>query len=146
LPMPISTNQPIMALAVNSSDILDSLDQQLLKVTGLSSASYTLKIDGSAVGNFSKDDLAKGVNIALLSTPMQKQAAEVHKLTIEHNDIHFARWRTVEVPLAGIKNSKAARPIKDLVEILDQEEADAIKQQREMAQPKAHRFELVAKD
>src|SRR5207249_2631587 len=105
---------------------------------------YNLKIDGNLVDKFSKEDLAKGVNIALLSTPMQKQAAEVHKLTLQHNDLHFTRWRDVQVPLsAKIKNPKAAEPIKQLLDILDEDEANVIKQQREAAQPKPHRFELV---
>jgi hypothetical protein len=38
-------------------------------------------------------------NLALLPTPMAKQALDVHVLTIRHNQIHYERWRHVQVPL-----------------------------------------------
>jgi hypothetical protein len=58
-----------------------------------------LKIDGDKVGDFTKEQLAEGVNLAVLPTPMVKQAARVHDLTLKHNDVHFARWRDVQVDL-----------------------------------------------
>ena len=44
---------------------------------------------------------SEGVNLAEYATPMSRQAADVHKLTLQHNSIHFARWRMVQVPLDG---------------------------------------------
>ena len=35
LPMPIATNDAVMVLAVRSSDVVESLDKQIVKVTGL---------------------------------------------------------------------------------------------------------------
>jgi lysophospholipase L1-like esterase len=143
LPMPIGTNEPVTALAVKSSDVVQSLDQQVINVNGLSAASYTLKIDGRSFGAFSKEELAQSINIALLPTPMQKQAAEVHKLTLSHNDIHFARWRQIQVPME--KYPRTEKGVKELSDLLDQEEAEVVKKQRAMAQPKPHKFELVPK-
>jgi len=143
LPFPIGTNDPVMALAVSSSDVVNALDKQTLKVTGLTADSYTLKIDGAAIGKFAKENLENGINLALLPTPMFKQAKEVHNLTLEHNQLHFNRWRQIQVPLESSKSSRVQKTVKELVDALDEEEAEVIKKQRDTAQPKAHRFELA---
>ncbi len=145
LPMPVDWNDRIVALAVKSSDFVQSLDQETLKVTGLSADNYTLKIDGDELGAFTKPQLAEGINLATLPTPMAKQAAEVHRLTLVHNNIHFQRWRQIEVPFAGDKSPKVQAATKDLMAALDEEEADVVSQQRAAAQPKPHRFELEPK-
>ena len=97
LPMPIDRRVPGMTLALNSSDTIDALNRQVLRVTALPAAKYTLSIDGQSVGSFTKEQLAEGVNLATLATPMMKQAADVHALTLKHNNIHNARWRTVQL-------------------------------------------------
>jgi lysophospholipase L1-like esterase len=145
LPMPVDLNDPVVALAVASSDFIQALNQQTLKVTGLSAANYVLKIDGNEAGTFTKEQLAEGINFATLPTPMAKQAAEVHKLTLQHNNIHFQRWRQVQVPLADNKTPKVQAAVKDLMTALDEEEAAVMKQQRTAAQPKPHQFQLVPK-
>jgi len=145
LPMPVEMNEPVMALAVNSSDFLQTLDQQTLKVAGLADARYTLNIDGKEVGAFTKEQLAEGINLATLATPMVKQAQEVHKLTLEHNNVHFQRWRQIQVPLASEKSATVRKRITELMEAMDEEEAEAVKKQRAAAQPVAHKYELVAK-
>jgi len=145
LPMPVDLNDPIVALAVKSSDFIQAMDQQPLKVTGLSAANYTLKIDGDEIGSFTKEQLAEGINLATLPTPMAKQAAEVHKLTLQHNNIHFQRWRQIQVPLAEGNTPKVQAAVKDLMAAVDEEEAEVVKQQRAAAQPKRHQFQLVPK-
>lgn len=142
LPMPVNLNDPVISLAIKCSDFIEALDQQLLKITGLNSANYKLTIDDADVGTFTREQLAAGVNLALLSTPMAKQAGDVHDLTVRHNDIHFRRWRQVQVPLAGDKTPAVQKAVDELSSALDEEEAGVIKQQRETAQPKAHRFNL----
>jgi hypothetical protein len=97
------------------------------------------------VGSFGTEQLAGGINLATLSTPMAKQAAEVHKLTLQHNNVHFQRWRQVQVPLAESKNPKVRDAVKGLMAALDEEEADVVKQQRAAAQPAPHQFQLVPK-
>ncbi len=145
LPMPVDMNEPVMALAVNSSDFIQTLDQQTLKVTGLADARYTLNIDVKEVGAFTKEQWAEGINLATLPTPMVKQAQEVHKLTLEHNNVHFQRWRQVQVPLAGEKSANVRKRITELMEAMDEEEAEVVTRQRAAAQPVAHKYELVAK-
>src|SRR5438093_4308533 len=61
LPMPADLNDPVVALAVKSSDFLQALNQETLKVTGLSAANYDLKIDGDETGSFTREQLAEGI-------------------------------------------------------------------------------------
>ncbi|MBM3839873.1 MAG: SGNH/GDSL hydrolase family protein [Verrucomicrobia bacterium] len=142
LPLAPDLGDPVIALAVNSSDFVQSLNQQLLKASGLSAAKYELKIDGTTAGTFTREQLAEGVNLAPLSTPMSRQAGEVHKLTLQHNNLHFTRWRQVQVPMANYKSERIQKATQDLMAALDAEEEEIVKQQRAAAQPKEHRFEL----
>src|SRR4029079_8233967 len=107
--------------------------------------------DGADVGSFSKEDLANGINLATLNTPMVQQAAKVQGLTFRHNDVHAARWRQVQVPLQFLQNDKypavqqtAATAVPALLSALDAEEADAVAQQHAAAQPLPRHFELIA--
>ena len=95
--MPVELGDPVVALAVNSSDFMEALNREMLKVSGLEAKEYTLKIDGEKVGTFPREKLAEGINLAALNTPMAKQARDVHKLTLQHNDMHFARWRQIQM-------------------------------------------------
>jgi hypothetical protein len=140
LPMPVNLNDPVIALAVRSSDIERGLNWQPLKVTGLAPGRYALRIDGTAAGTFTQEQLAAGVNLAMLATPMAKQAADVHALTLKHNAVHFTRWRTVQVPLEGDHLSRA----RQTMDAIDELEREIVGRQRELAKPKAHRFELAA--
>lgn len=138
LPFPLDMKDAPFALAVRSSDFLTALDQQPLKVTGLTAANYTLKIDGEAVGTFTKEQLAEGINLAEQPTPMVQQAAGVLALTRKHNDIHFTRWRTVQMPMADDK-SPAVQKALDALDALD---VALTKEQRAAAQPKPRKYEL----
>ncbi len=138
LPMPLDAKDGALMLSVRSSDFMEAMNRQPLKVTGLGAARYSLSIDGEKVGTFTKQDLAEGVNLAALATPMAAQAAAVHALTLKHNNIHFARWRQVQVPLEGL-SLKAIQPAMDA---LDKLEAEIVLQQRAQAQPKVRAYRL----
>lgn len=138
LPMPMDMNDPILALSVRSSDFVEALNEQPLRVLTPKSSRYTLKIDGQTVGSFSSDDLAHGVNLAALNTPMQKQAAEVHKLTLKRSDIHNYRWRNIQVPM-----EKDPITLSKVLSGFDAADHAMMLEQRAMAQPKAHHFELA---
>ena len=140
LPMPVDWKDQTLALAVHSSDFVEALDQERLKITSLPAGAYTLTIDGVAAGDFSADALAQGINLVEYPTPMMQQAAEVHALTLKHNNIHFARWRMVQTPLEGAGFDTAAAE-----SALDSLEDQLIVAQRVAAQPKPHRFELAPK-
>jgi len=139
LPMPVDLKNTVIALAVKASDVEQALNQQTLKVSGLDKSRYALKIDGDDVAELSKDELARGVNLAERDTPMFRQAKAVHELTLRHNDLHFQRWRTLQVPYERRGYPGLAKAI----EGLDALEADVVAEQRSKAKPVPHRFELV---
>lgn len=128
-----------LALAVKSSDFIQAVDRQMVQITGLKQGSYRLTVDGELVGQWTAKELADGVNLGALETPMSKQAMEVRDLTVRHLDIHQFRWRTLQVPLS---NSGLAH-LDETMTNLDGIEADVIKKQHAAAQPRPHRFELI---
>jgi lysophospholipase L1-like esterase len=139
LPMPVDLRDPLVGLAVRSSDFVAALNQETLKVRGLAAGRYALNIDSEPVGTFTAEQLAAGINLAELPTPMARQAAAVHALTLRHNNIHTARWRQVQVPM---EKDSAPHLLKAL-EALDELETDVVKEQRAAAQPKPHRYEVI---
>lgn len=139
LPMPVDLSDPVLALAVQSSDFLEAMNRQILKITGLAPGKHTLLIDDEEVGTFSAAQWAEGVNLAALKTPMYAQAAQVHSLTLKHNSVHFVRWRAVQVPLHFDKPDS----LDAALSAIDNVDAELIRRQRALAQPKPHKFVLV---
>jgi lysophospholipase L1-like esterase len=138
LPLPINFQEKEVALVIRSSDLIQALDQEPLKVSGLAVGRYGLKIDGEDVGAFSNDELAAGINLAILPTPMLKQAKAVHDLTVEHNDLHAARWHNLQFPFQ-------TDPLPHLdqgLQVLDTLETEIVQRQRDAAKPKPHHYEL----
>jgi hypothetical protein len=142
LPLPINLSDAATKLALRSSSTIDDLDRAVLKVTHLAKPRYTLEIDGKAVGDFDREALAEGVNLATLQTPMLEQAARVLMMTVQHNNLHFARWREVQVPYEKDDTSASARKA---MEGLDGIESTIVARRREAARPRSHRFALVPK-
>ncbi len=128
-----------LPLVLRSSDVSQALNDEVLKVSGLKSGVYSLKIDGAQVATFNNDELAGGVNLALFETPMTKQAKEVYDLTASHCDVHNDEWRTVQVPLAPY-NFSAAQPAMQSFDTLEQA---ILAKRHQVAQPKPHKFELA---
>ena len=73
LPLPLDFNNAMTPVLLRISD-LASLDRQVLKIDGLEMGRYQLLIDGKPIGDFSGDELKKGINLALMKTPMNEQA------------------------------------------------------------------------
>jgi lysophospholipase L1-like esterase len=139
LPMPIDLKNSGIELAVKASDVEQVLNQETLKVQGAPASKYALKIDGEDITDVTREQLAAGMNLAELDTPMSRQARSVHNLTLQHNNLHFQRWRTIQVP-----NERRGYPgLAKAVEGLDILEADMVAEQRAKAKPVPHRFELV---
>jgi hypothetical protein len=139
LPMPIDLKNSGIELAVKASDVEQALNQETLKVQGALASKYALKIDGEDITDVTREQLAAGINLAELDTPMSRQARSVHNLTLQHNNLHFQRWRTIQVP-----NERRGYPgLAKAIEGLDILEADMVAEQRAKAKPLPHRFELV---
>lgn len=56
--------------------ITEKLNREIIRVKGLPEGSYALKTDGTEIATATAEELAKGVNIAILATPSQKKALE----------------------------------------------------------------------
>jgi lysophospholipase L1-like esterase len=139
LPMPIDLKNSGIELAVKASDVEQALNQETLKVQGALASKYALKIDGEDITDVTREQLAAGLNLAELDTPMSRQARSVHNLTLQHNNLHYQRWRTIQVP-----NERRGYPgLAKAIEGLDILEADMVAEQRAKAKPLPHRFELV---
>ena len=146
LPLPFKQWQEMwgggatVGLAIRSSDVTEALNTQLLKVKGLRSGTYSLKIDGESVGAFNNDQLAEGINLALLKTPATEQAMKVYQLASLREEIHFDAWRNVQVPL----DSYALAQSKPAIDAMEQLNAAVAQKMRELGHPATHKFELVA--
>jgi hypothetical protein len=78
LPFPID---PAAYPVLEELPIVQDLNQELFAVKGLEAGEYELKIDGQAVGTFTAEELAAGVNLAMNEkTPQFQQAQEVRKI------------------------------------------------------------------
>jgi lysophospholipase L1-like esterase len=139
LPMPLDKTIETIPLALRSSDFVEALNRESLKVLNLAKGAYTLRIDGQTVGTFSERQLADGLNLSVLDTPMAKQAAMVHDLTLRHNNLHFASWRILGDSLATYQLNELEPSLK----AMDRLENQVIALQRATARPKPHRYELT---
>jgi lysophospholipase L1-like esterase len=141
LPVPLDLKDEVLLLALRSSDFLETLDRQTLKVTGLGGPRYQLDIDGMDLGTFTKEQLAGGVNLAELPTPMLKQALEVHDFTLKHNSIHAARWQELQVGLAN----KSLPHLQAALDALEGLESELVARQQAAAQPVVRHYNLIEK-
>jgi hypothetical protein len=130
LPMPIDARA---TAALSLAPITDELNRYRLQVRGLKAANYALTIDGLHIADFSREDLARGVDLVNYSTPNSAQALQVLDLVFKKNDAYFERWRKVQ-----LENG----PAEKLAE-LDLRIADLEAQIDVARKPKPHRFELT---
>jgi hypothetical protein len=145
LPYPVPMDDPLVALVMQSSDFLEKLDREMLSVTGLTGTRYALKIDGKTVGEFTPAELAAGINLAVLKTPMVEQAGRVKKLTDIHNAIFMARWRNVQMAFKSEPGFNSEPGMSKALSGMEALEDDAVKAQHEAAKPVLHSYELVAR-
>jgi len=135
LPFPPAEVDPVLALTVKLSDLVSTLDRQMLQVRGLPTGNYDLLIDDRKIASFSSEELSAGVNLATLETPMLEQARLVAVDTEKKNEIEASRFKIINVS-ATAEASKTAEALR-----LALPTAEA--RQRADAQPRPHRFEIV---
>ncbi|MFI5361731.1 MAG: SGNH/GDSL hydrolase family protein [Elusimicrobiota bacterium] len=139
LAMQIPEFDDASAYAIRNSGFVEELDQEPLKVTNLAAGRYSLAIDGETVGDFTKEQLRAGINLAKFPTPMSKQALDVYDLTMRHKDVHSNRWRMIQIPLADYDSPH----VREAIDALDRLEDEIIEQERARAQPKPRHFALA---
>lgn len=75
LPLPFNFDNELMNFVLSVSDLW-SCDQEILRVSDLQSGTYALRIDAMKIGSFSAAQLAQGINLATMKTPMWQQARD----------------------------------------------------------------------
>jgi lysophospholipase L1-like esterase len=137
LPVPFSTDDPLMKFTVRVGN-LETMDQEVLQVRGLVADRYSLQIDGKPVLDLTKQQLNAGVNLALLPTPMLDQARGLEWLEDRKMKMDAARF--------ALEGEMPSTPgATDAARVLRAAETALTTEQRHDAQPKPHKFALVAK-
>lgn len=136
LPLPLELNDAMTQFLLEISDI-PSLDRQMLRVTGLSAATYSLWIDNQEIGTFSREEVASGINLALYTTPMEQQAKSIDWAADDRSKLSGTRFDLMTEEPAIPREAEG-------VEILDALDARMVDGEYRNAQPKPHTFELVA--
>jgi lysophospholipase L1-like esterase len=137
LPLPLPLCDATVQFVLSISD-LAAMDKQMLQVNGVPAAHYSLLIDQKEIGTFTREELASGVNLALYATPMEGQAMGVDSIELKRARLDEAHF------ILAIEDPKAAND-EDATRVLEAKDAALIEEQRKMAQPKPHRFELSPK-
>jgi lysophospholipase L1-like esterase len=142
LPMPIQSDwRPILPYV---NDLKD-LNYYGLKVTGLNGGKYTLTIDGNVVGDYTAEELNKGVNLGNVGIgPLFERGQEVYKMIGAKNAIVHKRFRqVVMIPpppywLVDVYNERKPKELTKLMAEVDMLQKAIYKK----VQPTTHRFEL----
>ena len=137
LPLPFASTEsdPFTDLVQHVSDLNQSLNQEILRVDGLSDGLYELQIDGRRVSTFTAAQLAAGVNLATMDTPMLAQSRLVAFDTEQKNEIESNRF--------SIANEARDVKAEELVKRLDSAIGHAVERQHKDAQPVSHRYALL---
>jgi hypothetical protein len=137
LPLPLDFNNAMTPMLLAISDI-GRLDEMMLRVESLDAGQYQLSVDGNAIASFSSEELQRGVNLALVKTPMLQQARGIDGTENSRTALDLARFilgadvkqsagsAAAEATLLGAQDQLAATIRKDL-------------------DPKPHHFELRRK-
>jgi hypothetical protein len=96
---------------------------------------YELQIDERTIGTFTSAQLASGIDLANLDTPMLAQSRLVAMDTSQKNEIEGLRFNLAY----DLRDKKA----EDTIRELDSAITRAIERQRQDAQPVPHRFALL---
>ncbi len=135
LPFPASEVDPVLALVLKNSDVVAALDQETLQVRSLTPGSYDLLIDSRKVGGFTDAQLASGINLATMETPMLEQSRVVAFDTEKVNFLESQRFQIVRGS-ATPEQLVTAQALSDAYPI-------AVARQRADAQPLTHHYDLV---
>ncbi len=92
---------PLASAVLKLTHLYRKLDQEMLRVRGLTAGHYQLKINGQWVGTFSTGQLSHGINLAKYKTPMLLQAYHVEHMVWHLTEERFDVWRHIQLPIEG---------------------------------------------
>jgi lysophospholipase L1-like esterase len=134
LPLPLDFNNAMTKVLLGVSDIAN-LDEETLSVDALSPGRYQLFIDGKPIAIFSREELERGVNLALLKTPMHDQARGIDWYEDRRATLDQARF----ILSAETTQKPDPTSAEDRLRAAEEELAATI---RTKLPPKEHNFEL----
>ena len=85
--------------------LTERLNREIVRVAGLKPGRYTLAFDGRPVGDYSDEELAKGVNVALLDTPNQRRAQALVPVMRKLQTV-LAQYRNVILVIRMVEDAK----------------------------------------
>ncbi|HVN20842.1 MAG TPA: SGNH/GDSL hydrolase family protein [Dongiaceae bacterium] len=136
LPLPLSPDSdPLLGLVEQVSDLRSALDREVLQITGLQAGNYALQIDERRMAVYTAEQLAAGIDLGTVMTPMRQQSLLVAYETEKKNQIEAERFS-----FAWNAHSQQDR---DAVAALEHGLDAAVAQQRRDCQPVPHRFALI---
>jgi lysophospholipase L1-like esterase len=137
LPFPLLDEDPSIGFVKSLYPFNASLNMQTVSVSRLEPGEYELRIDGEMVIAASAEFFSRGVNLASVPTPMEKQARSVLDLVAKRSMLQMTRWRQVEFRYGTAGSAgEASRALREL-----EEETAAAAQGA--AQPVERVFELA---
>lgn len=89
LPLPFNFDNELMNFVLSVSDLW-SCDQEILLVSDLQPGTYALSIDATKIGSFSAAQLAQGINLATMKTPMWQQARDYDSELAQRSNLEEA--------------------------------------------------------
>jgi lysophospholipase L1-like esterase len=134
LPLPLDLNDAMTSVLLKESEI-EQLDRQLMHIHDLPAGSYDLLIDQKPIATFSAETLERGVNLALLKTPMLDQARGIDWEEGRRATLDEARF------ILSAETAKQPDPIaaEERLQAAEDELATTIRKQ---TAPKSHNFEI----
>jgi lysophospholipase L1-like esterase len=136
LPLPLNFEDADVALAERAGAGLAALDRQPLLVTGLPAGDWVLRIEGAAIGTFSAEALAAGVDLAAHGTPMRWQAYEARWGASDRHEVQRVRRRLLAT--AG-----DSRPMKEAAEALATLDEQTQRARKDAVRPQPRTYEVV---
>ncbi|MGA2855731.1 MAG: SGNH/GDSL hydrolase family protein [Candidatus Sulfotelmatobacter sp.] len=135
LPLPAAKVDPFLGMVEKISDLDQALDRETLQISGLAPGNYSLQVDDRKIVEFSAEQLAGGVDLARLDTPMLQQALLLAFDTERKDSIESMRFTMGQDARAPLDH--------DTVKELDAAWKAVVEQQRKDVQPVPHRYVLV---
>jgi lysophospholipase L1-like esterase len=135
LPLPAKELDPGMGTVLADSDLVDALDREDLRVTGLLAGKYELRIDDRVIGAFSAEQFSAGINLALRETPMLQQAGIVAMDTEGRNRIESDYLELTRKTMKDLESEAALKLLAAMQEAAQKQKADAA--------PVAHRYSVT---
>jgi lysophospholipase L1-like esterase len=108
LPLALDPNDKALHLTADLSNFSQTLNRESLKVTNLPAGVYDLSIEKIKVGTFTADQLAAGVELSTLDTPMHRHSQTITNLINKRDEIQFYAWRNIQRDAFGEKNTEHA--------------------------------------